>query len=298
LAAPVKEYKTYADQVNLLTSRGMDVGNHDLAIAKLRDVSYYRLSGYWYPFRVLRGSAREDQFYEGTVLSDVIKLYDFDTSLRAMTFAALSPIELAVRARLGHELGNVGECAHLEPPLLNARAQGSAYQDWLSGYQKELVRSREDFVEHHIQKYGGTLPVWAAVEILDWGGLTRLFGFSPRSVQDAVAADFELTAPQFESWMKSLGIVRNVCAHHGRLFNRVFPAPKLPPPGRSPDLDACGPFTRAFGQLTLIQHLLKTRSIGNSRLLPATLSRYPAVQLVPLSHVGVPDRWESLSLWS
>lgn len=298
MTEPVKEYKTYEEQVALLESRGMDVGDHDSAVAKLSEVSYYRLSGYWYPFRILEGSLRQDRFYEGTSLLDVVKLYDFDTSLRAMTFAALSPIELAVRARLGHELGQINECGHLEPSLLNARAQEPAYPDWVEGYEKELNRSREDFVEHHFQKYGGTLPVWAAVEILDWGALTRLFGFAPRSVQDRVSAEFGLSAPQFESWMKSLGIVRNVCAHHGRLFNRVFPAPKLPQPGRWPDLDACGPFTRAFGQLSLVQHMLRTRSVGNSSLLRATLARYPDVQLVPLSHVGVPTGWESLTLWS
>jgi abortive infection bacteriophage resistance protein len=298
LAAPVKEYKTYEQQVTLLESRGMDVGDHESAIAKLGDISYYRLSGYWYPFRVLEQSMRQDRFYPGTSMSDVVKLYDFDTSLRAMTFAALSPVELTVRARLGHELGQISERAHLEPSLLNARAQETGYQDWVAGYEKELNRSREDFVEHHFQKYGGTLPVWAAVEILDWGALTRLFGFAPRLVQDQVADEFGLSAPQFESWMKSLGIVRNVCAHHGRLFNRVFPAPKLPQPGRWPDLDACGPFTRAFGQLSLIQHMLRTRGIGNSNLLRATLTRYPTVQLVPIGHVGVPTGWDSLALWS
>ncbi|WP_240322586.1 Abi family protein [Austwickia chelonae] len=37
-------------------------------------------------------------------------------------------------------------------------------------YENELRQSREDFVHHHRQKYGGRLPVWAATELMDWGG--------------------------------------------------------------------------------------------------------------------------------
>jgi len=159
--------------------------------------------------------------------------------------------------------------------------------------------SHEDFVKHHHAKYGGTLPVWAAVELLDWGGLTRLFGFAPRGAQDKVAAAFGLTAPQMESWLKSLNIVRNVSAHHGRLFNRVFAiAPKLPIPGKYPDLDAGGPFTRTFGQLTMIQHLLKAHAIGNQRLLPAVVRTYPNVPTLPISYLGAPENWSQSQLWA
>lgn len=298
--ATVKGFLSHGDQVARLASRGMDVGDTAAAAAMLQKVSYYRLSGYWYPFRQLEDVTRLDRFYPGTTLADVVRLYEFDSRLRAATFAALAPVELAVRAALGHELGRINECAHLRPNVLAARArQGHEYSDWLAGYNEEIHRSREDFVHHHLANYGGVLPVWAAVEILDWGALTRLFGFSPRQVQDTVAAEFGLRAPQMESWLKTLNIVRNISAHHGRLFNRVFVlAPKLPTIGRYPDLDACGAFTRTFGQLSLIQHMLRERQIGNQRLLPAVLRSYPAVGAVPLGHVGAPSDWQDLALWS
>ena len=228
-----KQFRDYGGQVALLDARGMDVGDPDQAADRLRKVNYYRMSGYWHPFRQFGSSrgTRRDEFFPGTTLADVVKLYSFDANLRAATFSALAPVELRVRALLGHELGAVDEVAHLRPDLLHARArQGESYKVWLASYTKRVDDSREDFVEHHRNKYGGVLPVWAAVEVLDWGGLVRLFGFSPRTVQDDVAAAFGLRAPQLESWLKSLNIVRNVCAHHGRLFNRAFALmPKLPP---------------------------------------------------------------------
>lgn len=227
----VKAYKTYAEQVALLESRGMDMGDHDTAMATLRRVNYYRLSGYWYPFRMLSSSGRQDDFYGGTRFSDVVALYDF----------------------------------------------------------------------HHNQKYGGRLPVWAATELLDWGSLTYLYGFAPRDAQDVVADACGLTAPQLTSWFKALNLVRNTCAHHGRLFNRVHTiSPKLPRIGRHPDLDAVSTdWSRTFGQLTLVQFLADRLGPGRSKLLPAVMKSFPTVQIVPLSHVGALEDWQSASpLWS
>lgn len=301
MSASTKTFKTYEQQVDLLESRGMDVGDRDGAIRQLQHVNYYRLSGYWYSFRRQVGEHREDDFYPGTTLQDVVKLYNFDESLRTATFAALAPIELTVRALLGHELGTIDECAHLKPDLLGPRASaGSFYPKWIERYNKSLRDSKEDFVQHHQEKYGGTLPVWVATEILDWGALTYLYDFSPRPIQNAVAIAFGISAPQLLSWMKSLNVVRNTCAHHGRLFNKVHALkPKLPPLGQFPELDkARNKMNRTFGQLTLIQHMLVHQGIGRPRLLPAVLRSYPDVQLLPISHTGASPDWDQSSLWS
>lgn len=298
----VKAYRTYEEQVDLLAGRGMAIGDRGKAIATLQRVNYYRLSGYWYPFRQQVGGKRVDDFYPGTSLDDVVALYEFDVRLRAATFSVLAPIELALRAHLGHELGRVDPCAHLDPDLLGPTVQkGNSYRKWLEGYKSELSRSREDFVAHHHEKYGGRLPVWAAVEVLDWGGLTFLYGFAPRNVQDAVADACGLRAPQLTSWMKALNLVRNTCAHHGRLFNRVHTlSPKLPKVGVHPDLDAVSTdWSRTFGQLTLIQFLLDRLELGRTTLLPAVMKSYPTVRAVPITHVGAPTDWQSASaLWA
>ena len=206
----VKAYKAYVEQVKILAGRGMDMGDRDAAVETLRRVNYYRLSGYWYPFRKRTPSGREDDFYVGSRFSDVVALYEFDMRLRAVTFAALAPVELAVRALLGHELGRIDPCAHLEPSKLGPTArQGDRYSKWVCRYEDELNYSREDFVEHHRQKYGGKLPGWAATELMDWGSLTYLYGFSPLKVQEAIARACGLSAPQLSSWLKALNLVRN-----------------------------------------------------------------------------------------
>ncbi|GAB3768991.1 Abi family protein [Microlunatus parietis] len=303
MSTDVKEFKSYEALADVLADRGMDIGHREDAVARLRDISYYRLSGYWYPFRRQTRNGRSDAFYKGTTLADVMKLYQFDAILRTATFDALGPVELRLRTSLGHELGSVDECVHLRPGLLGPRARarnGADYTRWLQTYENERSRSREDFVAHHDRKYGGRLPVWVAVEILDWGSLMYLFGFSPRDVQDTVAAEFALSAPQLESWLRCLNFVRNVCAHHGRLFNRVHPLqPRLPVRGLIPAIDeARGVMNRTYGQLCLLQHMLSRTGSGRSRVLASALRSFPTdVPTVPLSHTGTPADWQSSPLW-
>lgn len=300
----IKEFKTYNEQVDILVRRGMDIGDRDKAIFLLQQVSYYRLSGYCYPFREFKNSSRADTFFPGTRLRDVVDLYRFDSRLRTATFTALTPIELAIRAHLGHELGCLDPLIHLNPRKLGVKVRTpkeKKYNGWRRRYEHELKSSREDFVKHHKQKYGGKLPVWAATEIMDWGSLTYLYEFSPRSVQDAISSRCGLNAPQLHSWLKALNIVRNICAHHGRLFNRVHAiSPKLPAQGTHTDLDCINTeWTRTFGQLTLVQFLLDRFAVGNKKLLPTVVQSFPEVQIVPISHIGAPDNWQTASrLWS
>ena len=122
----VKQFRTYEQQVDILSHRGMDMGDRDAAIEVLSRVNYYRLSGYWYPFRKKTPQGRDDVFYPGTRFDDVVALYGFDARLRSATFAALAPVELAIRALLGYELGRVDPCAHLDPGMLGATARQGA----------------------------------------------------------------------------------------------------------------------------------------------------------------------------
>lgn len=300
----IKEFKTYNEQVDILVRRGMDIGDRDEAVFLLQQVSYYRLSGYCYPFREFKNSSRADTFFPGTRLRDVVDLYRFDSRLRTATFTALTPIELAIRAHLGHELGRLDPLIHLDSNKLGVTVdtpKEKKYNSWRKRYDRELESSREDFVNHHKQKYGGNLPVWAATEIMDWGSLTYLYEFSPRSVQDAISSRCGLNAPQLHSWLKALNIVRNICAHHGRLFNRVHTiSPKLPAQGTHTDLDCINTdWKRTFGQLTLVQLLLDRLNVGNKKLLPTVVQSFPEVQIVPISHMGAPDNWQTASrLWN
>ena len=304
-----KIFKSHGQQIDILRSRGMKFEDEVEARRTLERVSYYRLSGYWYPYREMssNGGQRLDTFINGTFFEEVLALYEFDERLRAGVFTCLIPIELALRSALGHELGRIDPLIHLKPNLLGPVARNEkasiqhsrTYTAWRGIFDKELSRSREDFVTHHKKKYSGQLPIWAAVEIIDWGALSYLYQLAPIDVRDTTASQIRLTAAQLGSWLRALNIVRNYSAHHNRMFNRVYTLkPKLPAKHAVPELaPVANAINRSFGQLTLIQYLLAEFDIGDRTTLPTVLTTYPRTKVLPLSHMGVPAEWATLPLW-
>ncbi|MCT1874738.1 Abi family protein [Brevibacterium luteolum] len=300
-----KQFKTYAEQVELLRSRGMRADDPVRAEHLLTRLNYYRLSGYWYPMRRFAPATGEalDEFVDGASFDLVIALYGFDERLRHAVFNELDRVELAVRAMLGYELGRIDPLVHLSVNLLAPRARQrrndgrSMHEVWLGKYTAALKASREDFVAHHKAKYSGDMPIWAAVEIMDWGMLSHLYGMSPNIVRNRIADQCQLKAPQLESWLKPLNIVRNYAAHHARMFNRVYDIkPKLSDDRRL--IPVAGGMNRAFGQLTLIQYLHRELGLSSAEHLPALLRTYPDNEIVPLARTGAPEGWANLALWA
>jgi hypothetical protein len=81
-------------------------------------------------------------------------------------------------------------------------------------------------------KKHGRLPIWVAIEIWDFGALSRLFAGMNIKDQDAIAASYGLgTGRELEQWLRSLSYLRNVAAHHSRMWNvnvlELSPAPQF-----------------------------------------------------------------------
>ncbi|MDO5733488.1 MAG: Abi family protein, partial [Eubacteriales bacterium] len=231
-----KVFLPYGQQVDLLVARGVIVDDKERCKHVLSTLNYYRLSGYWFPFF----DQELKRFKDGTRLADIVAFYDFDKQLRNWLFAGLSKSEISIRALMGYELGKIHPHIQLSANHLNARATQELksrkntkkltnYEIWYNRYMNAIQSSHEDFVQHHLQHYNGKLPIWVAVEIMDWGLLSNLYSMCPEKARQAIAKRLDLTAPQLESWLKSLNIVRNFVAHHARVYNRVFEIkPKLP----------------------------------------------------------------------
>jgi len=109
----LKPWKSLDEQLALLVNRGMQVDNPAAAKSYLERLGYYRLSGYWYPFRAINSTyspntpepQRTDLFIEGSHFADVVMLYVFDKKLRLLAMDALERIEMAVRVDISHLLG-------------------------------------------------------------------------------------------------------------------------------------------------------------------------------------------------
>lgn len=311
---PLKPWMAFDDQLQQLQQRGLQVEDEAAARAYLKRLGYYRLSGYWYPLRAIdlmasqaQGRAvRADSFVAGSRFEDVVRLYVFDKKLRLLALDALERIETAVRVDIAHLLGERDPRAHENPdclhgnfakkPIAKAPDQGKTeHQLWLEKYVTMLHRSRkEPFVAHHLQQYGA-LPIWAAIEIWDFGLLSKLFAGMQHADQQIIAALYG--APDgraFAQWLRSLNFIRNVSAHHSRLWNinvlELSPVPVGWPSGLSR--------SRPFFYFCLMQHLLRVicpRSSWGQRFEHLLHNAFPAA--FSLGEFGAVAGWEAWPLW-
>lgn len=99
---------------------------------------------------------------------------------------ALERIEISLRVDLSYLLGKRSPFAHIENtkahfhPGFASRpshrgSQQSAFDAWLNKYRGLVSRSKEDFVRHYHTNHGEELPIWVAVEVLDFGAISQLF---------------------------------------------------------------------------------------------------------------------------
>lgn len=156
---------------------------------------------------------------------------------------------------MGYALGAVDPLVHLKPELLSLDRPAD-YPFWADKLSRQIRDSREEFIVHHRENRGSVVPVWVAVDVLDWGGLSYLFSFAPSAVREEVAQAFGFSAAQLKSWLRALNVVRNVCAHHSRFCNRYYSlTPKLPRRGAYESLDGIGVAKDStFGMRTLPMH--------------------------------------------
>lgn len=269
----LKLHRSYPEQLSLLKARGMAFADDDVALEALQRLNYYRLSGYWYPFRSTNPNGvpgRQNAFRGGTSFELIVQLYDFDRRLRLLVLEAVERIEVALRVDVAHQLGRKHRLAYMFPQLLdgkftsqqNPRTGRTDYDAWLEKHGIKVAESKDDFVKHHRQHYGGKLPIWAAVEMWEFGQLSKLFAGMKYADQTYIAKKYGL--PQgnhLASWLRTLNLVRNVAAHHSRLWNRnITELPSFPPtlPHHKLHHVASDPSTlkRVYGALAIAQQLL------------------------------------------
>ena len=171
------------------------------------------------------------KFLPNCHLDDVIRLYLLDKKLRALTFISIQDVEIALRTRMIQQFSlKYGAFWFMDANLFKDR---DIFQKCLENIQKEVSRSKEDFLQEHFSKYDepSLPPVWKTMEVVSFGTLSKLYcNFSDVDVKKAVAHSFGL--PQYlylETWTKCIAVLRNLCAHHDRIWNKRFPwKPQLP----------------------------------------------------------------------
>jgi abortive infection bacteriophage resistance protein len=298
----MKNWKSIDDQLGLLKSRGMAISEPIRAKKALERFGYYRLSGYWYPFKQADDDGTIlDQFIPGTHMSDAVDLYVFDKKLRLLALDALERIELALQVDIAYRFGRRDACAHLKPHLLQQKfVMNGRYKRWEERYRSFETRSgKAAFVKHNKQAYG-ELPIWVAVQILDFGALSHLFEMLPMDIQTKIAGKYGILNGKFMiQWMRSFSQVRNASAHHERLWNSHI-KDHASVPLQLVEIAQTDQY-QVFRYFCLMRFFLKQlcpQSKWHIRLRDHLHSfPQPNNGAVTLKDMGVIDGWEDWDLW-
>ena len=287
---PMKSPLSLRDQLSLMKGRGLLVEDEASALSHLAESNYYRLRGYWLTLE--SGGA----FIPGTTFDDIWEIYLLDAELRDWVWRALAPIEVKARTSFAYHMSMaLGPLAHEDS--INFSSSKSHARSMRS-LKRERSRALDDGVPcvvHNMGKYGD-LPIWAAVEIMSMGTVSQLYGNladsaaypNGTSVRAAVARDFGAKPFILRSWLRHLTYVRNICAHHSRLFNRVM---TTRPTMISPDSAYKG--DKQFPTLLVIRRIYESSwpqrwdDLGTELL--AIVGRHPSVGLSPM---GFPIDWK------
>ena len=162
---------TYSQQLQKLKERGLIINNEKKTLHILESVSYYRLSGYWYP---LLQDKKNRIFKENADFETAFKLYCFDRELRKLVLAELEKIEIAIRAKMIYVLSiQYGAFWFSNPKLFSNPVKHAAS---ITKIGQEYARSDEEFIKAFANHYTDPLPPsWISIEITSFGTLSKLY---------------------------------------------------------------------------------------------------------------------------
>jgi abortive infection bacteriophage resistance protein len=249
-----KQAKSNQEHLQTWQDRGLIIPDLARADRYLSFIGYYRLSAYTIPFQqiVTTPSTVLHQFKANTTFDDVLNLYIFDRELRLLVMDAIERIEVAIRAQIcnvlchlsgnafwytdeqhfSHNYAHMRLLASIERQLLDEKSRlerdekAIDQRKSVSQADKDALKDKarkENFLRHYLSKYDSPKlpPSWMMIEMLTWGELSHLYvGLKSTQAKKQIAQNLGIHAEVLESWLKTLNDVRNICAHHSRLWNK------------------------------------------------------------------------------
>jgi abortive infection bacteriophage resistance protein len=265
------------DQLQQLRERDLLVGSDDLALNALELIGYYRLSAYWLFFEEppAPGETRSHRFRPGTSFEQVIELYNKDRLIRLLVIDAIERIEIAARSAWVQEMSRKhGPHCYLDPLLFRPDFN---HGEQLEQLRSQIQQSNETFVIHYRQTYSEPElpPIWAMTELISLGTLRAWIAASELDSKTKVARSLGMPSAQvLNGVLHSLNLIRNISAHHGRLWNRLI-VKRLP-------------------KIKKLQHILVLEDVDGEGVQPSkNLYNYLVVMAIIVRKVAPLSTWPS-----
>lgn len=213
----------------------------------------------------------------------------------------IETIEIAVRSVIVQELSDkCGTHWFLEDQgVIWSNCENRA--KWLSKIKEDLnnaKKQKEPSIVHYKNKYSGDEypPAWVIAECISFQKWSMLYK-QLKHGKSKIASSFEdqLSPEVFASWLHSLSVLRNCCAHHSRLWDRKFSTPVKVHPKHKKHFDNPGKF---YAHAVSIRIL--TKVINNDNRLRDSLKDlfHSYSNIIEPSMLGFIEEWDSDLIWN
>ena len=214
-----KPPRSINDQIQLLKNRGMLFLDEVEASHFLKNISYYRLKGYWWDMQEDRTL---HNFKSETYFETVIERYNFDRHLRLILFDAIEGIEIALRTKMIYYLSlSHGATWYLKDNLFVDKEKHSVHK---ANIKREFNYSKEIFIKNHKRNHPNRdAEAWKIMEVASMGTLSKFYKNLKHQLPEKalIAKEMGLNLhSELSSWLESIVYVRNIIAHHSRLWSR------------------------------------------------------------------------------
>ena len=215
-----KEFKTTKEQLDILRERGLTITDESKAKDFLLRNNYYRISGYSLTLR------KNDVFSKSATFQNIVDIYNFDHELRHIILKYLEVIEVHVKSVYVYEFTRVhGPTGYLDDAFFTNKDKHKEILD-KANQQKNQRLPHEAYLKHFVNNLQQDIPLWAFVDLFTISDISFLYSISEQAIKDAVAQTFGLTMSRGSAilggYMHSMTIIRNLCAHGSRIYNRLF----------------------------------------------------------------------------
>ena len=225
----MKRATTIDEQIELLRSRGMVINDEEKAREVLSDIGYFRLGFYCFPFEKSypRKDNRSHLYKDGSLLSDVVDLYYFDTDLRNILLKYLFRIEVNFRTKLVYIVSGIYKDSptwFADPSVVKREyARDFDQKIYNTLFKRQaIIRRHHNDPKHLNDRFA---PAWKTIEFMTFGMTIELFNaIQDLSVRDRIAKEYGLSSGKIlAGYIETAKSLRNACSHGNTLFDFQLP---------------------------------------------------------------------------
>ncbi len=285
---------TSSAHIQLLQSMQLTFTDKIKAQNYIELIGYHRLSAYFTPFLLANNT-----FKSSINFDHIMELYKFDRKLRLICADVMERIEIAIRSAISNTM-SLHEGPHW---FMDARLFDNAtyHREFIKKIEQYTNKSNSKNQTPECKKYFSTYtmpvlpPSWVITEILPMGVWSKTYAnIKNKQYKRSIANIFVFKHTEFESWIRSLTIIRNMIAHHARFWNAHISVNAK----NIPKYSYHGvPLHSSYINYVII-HAFAKRFMQRSKWAQRFIDHIQHCPLCIHTHMKFPQNWDTHQFWT